>query len=52
MSIESERDEFDGVGGSYKVDKKTGKRVLVERTEDAPEVKQPETVKDILKGEQ
>lgn len=52
MSIESDRDEFDGVGGSYKVDKKTGKRVLIERTEETPEVKQPESVNDILKGEQ
>lgn len=27
-------DEFDGVGGSYTVDPKTGKRKLVERTGD------------------
>lgn len=28
-------DEFDGHGGSYVVDPKTGKRVLVERTQEA-----------------
>lgn len=27
-------DEFDGIGGSYVVDPKTGKRKLVERTQD------------------
>lgn len=52
MSIEGERDEFDGMGGSYKVEKKTGKRVLVERTNESPETKQPESASDILKGEQ
>lgn len=29
-------DEFDGLGGSYVVDPKTGKRKLVERTGEAP----------------
>lgn len=31
-------DEFDGIGGSYTVDPKTGKRILNERTKepDAP----------------
>lgn len=30
-------DEFDGVGGSYVSDPKTGTRTLVERTEDPAE---------------
>jgi len=34
-------DEYDGVGGSYLLDPKTGKRTLVERT-DGPE---PQTEK-------
>lgn len=29
-------DEFDGLGGSYVADPKTGKRKLVERTQEAP----------------
>lgn len=29
-------DEFDGLGGSYVVDPKTGKRTLVERTGETP----------------
>lgn len=29
-------DEFDGLGGSYVADPKTGKRKLVERTGEAP----------------
>ena len=35
-----EIDQFSGVGGSYKIDEKTGKRVLVERTAEAGEEKQ------------
>lgn len=35
------RDEFDGQGGSYVLDPKTGKRVLKERTQDAAEQNQP-----------
>lgn len=35
-------DEFDGIGGSYIADPKTGKRTLVERTSEAkPETNQP-----------
>lgn len=35
-------DEFDGVGGSYIVDPKSGKRKLVERTEEkAPTKEKP-----------
>ena len=33
------KDQFSGVGGSYTIDKETGKRVLVERTADAGEEK-------------
>lgn len=29
-------DEYDGLGGSYLADPKTGKRKLIERTEEAP----------------
>lgn len=36
------RDEFDGIGGSYAVDPKTGKRVLLERTAEKPVVASPE----------
>lgn len=32
-------DEFQGVGGSYTIDEKTGKRTLVERTAETDEVK-------------
>ncbi len=35
-------DEFEGQGGSYVLDKKTGRRKLVERTE-VPAVVSPET---------
>lgn len=52
MSKEVQRDEFEGMGGSYKVDPKSGKRVLVERTAEPSEVKQPDSASDILKGEQ
>jgi hypothetical protein len=31
-------DEYDGLGGSYVVDPKSGKRKLVERTREAAEV--------------
>jgi hypothetical protein len=36
-------DEFEGLGGSYTVDPKTGKRILNERTKepDAPEAAEP-----------
>ena len=36
-------DEYAGQGGSYVIDKK-GRRVLVERTQDAPPAEAPETV--------
>lgn len=32
-------DEFNGVGGSYVIDEKSGKRKLVERTAETDEVK-------------
>lgn len=32
----NERDAFDGMGGSYTVDEKTGKRVLLHRTAEKP----------------
>lgn len=35
-------DEFDGMGGSYVVDQKTGKRKLVERTGEAQPQPTPE----------
>lgn len=45
-------DEFDGIGGSYIVDPETGKRTLVERTQDtqAPAEQAPEQPDD-AKGE-
>lgn len=36
-------DEFDGIGGSYIADPKTGKRTLVERTQDPQQVKEQPT---------
>lgn len=41
-------DQFDGVGGSYVLDPKTGKRKLVERTQPADQPKEepiPEATK-------
>lgn len=35
------KDQFSGVGGSYKIDEKTGERILVERTAEAGEETQP-----------
>lgn len=48
-----ELDQFSGVGGSYKIDEKTGKRVLVERTAEAgEEIQKPVQKKPAkLKGE-
>ncbi len=39
-------DEFDGIGGSYIADPKTGKRTLVERTKTAEEVEAETKEKD------
>lgn len=35
-------DQFDGVGGSYVLDPKTGKRKLIERTQPAKPAPKPE----------
>ena len=35
------QDEFEGQGGSYEIDPKTGKRKLVERTEDQQQPAEP-----------
>jgi hypothetical protein len=44
-------DEFHGVGGSYLLDPKTGKRKLIERTEPAqPSDPPPEELSDGLAG--
>ncbi|MGN2393252.1 hypothetical protein [Pelomicrobium sp. G1] len=32
----SDRDPYDGQGGSYRIDPRTGRRELVERTRDEP----------------
>lgn len=48
------KDEFDGIGGSYVVDPKTGKRTLVERTKethDAPVKQQTHDKSDDAKGD-
>jgi hypothetical protein len=34
-------DEFEGMGGSYTVDPKTGKKTLVQRTDEKPIVEEP-----------
>lgn len=45
-------DEFEGIGGSYIVDPKTGKRTLVERTQDTQQpVEQAPEQSDDAKGE-
>jgi hypothetical protein len=43
-------DEYKGQGGSYLVDKKTGKRKLVERTQPAPHP-QPEVATNGLSSD-
>lgn len=52
MADDNSTDEFEGMGGSYSVDPKTGKRVLIDRTGEASEIQQPEPASEILKGEQ
>lgn len=37
MTTENQTDEYAGQGGSYLLDPETGKRTLVERTEDPAE---------------
>ena len=45
-------DEFEGIGGSYIVDPKTGERTLVERTqENQPPAEQAPEKSDDAKGE-
>lgn len=45
-------DEFEGQGGSFIVDPKSGKRVLKERTDERKQESQPEPANDdILKGD-
>lgn len=34
-------DEYDGIGGSYIADPETGKRTLVERTQEPQRIEQP-----------
>lgn len=51
MANDKTSDQFEGMGGSYIVDPKTGKRALVERTGEQSEIKQPEPASEILKGD-
>lgn len=39
-------DEFAGQGGSYVLDPETGKRTLVERTQDATPAEQPQAAEE------
>ena len=39
-------DEFDGIGGSYIADPETGKRTLVERTQENQATEQPAQAAD------
>lgn len=49
---EKQLDEFHGQGGSYVLDPKTGKRTLVERTQEAAEAISPSPSPARGRGEQ
>lgn len=48
--MSGENDEFHGVGGSYAIDPKTGKRELVERTQEADAVAVDQPIEEQCDG--